>query len=130
MKPPKTIAVLNGSLEISKILEEFLREEGFNTVNGIITDFKTGKESFVSFMKTHQPDLILYDVPPPYDHNLTFLELLKATDLIKDECIIVTTTNKAALEKLAGKHQVLEILGKPYDLKIVVETINQKLKKC
>ena len=39
-----------------------------------------------------------------------------------------TTTNKPALDKLVGETEVIEIIGKPYDLQQVVEAVRSALR--
>ena len=127
---PPVIAVLNGTAEILETMEEYLRTEGFTTITAIVTEFKKGKEDFVQFIEDHNPTIILYDIPPPYDQNLTFLRLLTDTHSMDNRCLILTTTNKAQLEKITGEKAALEIVGKPYDMDILIKTIREKLKHC
>ena len=127
---PPVIAILNGTAEILETLEEYLRTEGFTTITAIVTEFKKGKEDFVQFIEDHNPTIILYDIPPPYDQNLTFLRLLTDTHSMDERCVIITTTNKVQLEKITGEKSALEIVGKPYDMDILIKTLREKLEHC
>jgi hypothetical protein len=40
-----------------------------------------------------------------------------------DAPFVLTTTNRAAVERLTGARGVIEILGKPYDLEHVAEAV-------
>jgi DNA-binding response OmpR family regulator len=124
------VAILNGTAEILETLEECLRSEGFTTVTAITTQFKKGKEDFLEFIKNHNPAVILYDVPPPYDENLTFLRLLKDTHSMDERCVILMTTNKVALKNVTGVTDAIEIIGKPFDLDILIKAVREKLKVC
>ncbi len=42
--------------------------------------------------------------------------------------VIVTTTNKAALERFVGPTDALEIFSKPYHVGILVDTLTRTLK--
>ena len=129
-RPAPLIAILNGTADILETLEECLRGEGYNTITAIVSEFKKGKEDFVEFMKRHNPALVIYDVPPPYDQNMTFLRLLLDTHAMDERCVLLTTTNKAQLERVTGEKAAIEIVGKPFDLNQLVEAIGAKLTDC
>jgi len=40
---------------------------------------------------------------------------------------VLTTTNKPALEQLVGDTEALEIIGKPYDLRRVIDAVRAAL---
>jgi DNA-binding response OmpR family regulator len=124
------VAILNGSSDILEALEEYLRGEGLITITAIVTEFKKGRADFIDFMQMHKPAVILYDVQPPYDENMTFLRLLMDTHSMEDQCVILTTTNKSALEKVTGEANSIEIIGKPFDLDLLIREIRAKLKSC
>jgi hypothetical protein len=45
------------------------------------------------------PVVILWDLAPPYDRNWAFLQLLRTT-VLKGRRLVLTTTNKAQVERL------------------------------
>ena len=68
------------------------------------------------FVRRHKPDVIVFDVSFPYDHNwLRYCEF-RQTDGVRDIPVVLTTTNIKALRDLVGATDALEIVGKPYDL--------------
>jgi len=82
------------------------------------------------FVRRHQPDVIVFDVSFPYDHNWTRYREFRQADGIGDIPIILTTTNAKALHDIVGETEALEIVGKPYDLDelaAIVEGVLSKL---
>jgi DNA-binding NtrC family response regulator len=115
-----TVAIFNSSDDTVSALRLAFEHHGYETVSGHIDEIKHGALDFVEFVKTHDPKAVVYDIAPPYDHNWTFLKLLRTTEVMRDRQVVVTTTHKANLERLVGPTEALEIIGKPYDLEQVV----------
>lgn len=126
----KIVAILNGSLEIAEALEESLQNEGFKTVSGLVSDINQGKEGLSNFVKEHNPAVVIYDVPPPYEYNIRKLNVVKVTSGLDDGCIIITSTNAKALKKVEGIDHTVEIIEKPYDLNLLIKMVQEKIKKC
>ena len=116
----KTVAILNTSEDTVEALRLMFEQHGFETVSTHIDQIKRGEIDFVDFVKAHDPHGFVYDVAPPYDHNWTFLKLLRDTAVMQGRPVVVTTTHKANLERLVGPTEAIEIIGKPYDLEQVV----------
>jgi CheY-like chemotaxis protein len=122
-----TIAVFNSSDDTVELLRTALEAEGFQTVAGHIPDVKKGDLDLIDFVNHHAPAVILYDISPPYDANWRFLRLVRSSESLKKHQFVLTTTNKPALEQLVGETEALEIIGKPYDLRQVVEAVRTAL---
>jgi CheY-like chemotaxis protein len=122
-----TIAVFNSSDDTVELLRTALEAEGFQTVAGHIPDVKKGDLDLIDFVNHHTPAVILYDISPPYDANWRFLRLVRSSESLKKHQFVLTTTNKPALEQLVGETEALEIIGKPYDLRQVVEAVRTAL---
>jgi len=121
------IAIFNGVADILAIVRDHLTGEGFNVVTGTISDFKKGAVDFVEFMEKHKPDVVVYDIPPPYDQNAKFLRLILDTHSMDKSHLIITTTNKSQLEQVTGEKDAIEIVGKPYDLELLTRSIREKI---
>ena len=124
-----TVAIFNTSADTVEALRVFLQQEGFETVTAHIDEIKRGLIDFVDFLERHDPRALVYDVAPPYDHNWTFLKLLRSSEAMRGRIVVITTTHKANLEKLVGPTEAIEIIGKPYDLRQVVATVKRALAK-
>ena len=73
------------------------------------------------------PAVIVYDISPPYDANWRFLRLVRSAEPLQRREFVLTTTNKPALEQLVGDTEALEIIGKPYDLRRVIDAVRAAL---
>ena len=122
-----TIAVFNSSTDTVDLLRTALEAEGFQTVVGHIPDVKKGELDLVDFINQHTPAVIVYDISPPYDANWRFLRLVRSSEALQRREFVLTTTNKPALDKLVGDTEALEIIGKPYDLRRVIEAVRSAL---
>jgi DNA-binding NarL/FixJ family response regulator len=129
-KYDEVIAVVNSSEDTVEMLRHCLTDFGFTSiVTGHIHDFKTGEENFPNFVRQHDPAVMIYDVSIPYDKNWTFLRLLLDSESMRGRKVVLTTTNKKALEELVGATDAFEIVGKPYDLEKIVEAVKVALGK-
>jgi CheY-like chemotaxis protein len=122
------VAVINSSADTVEMLRTLLEREGWETVEGHVDDIKRGRVDFLHYLETHDPGVIIYDVPPPYDHNWAFLRLLRTSRPMDGRVVIVTTTNKAALERFVGPTDALEIFTKPYDVDLLIDVLSRTLK--
>ena len=121
------IAVFNSSNDTVEMLRTVLEEQGFQTVVGHIPDLKKGELDLVAFIEHHAPSVIVYDISPPYEPNWTFLRLVRSSAAARNRHFVITTTNKPALDGLIGPNEALEIIGKPYDLNLVVAAVRAAL---
>jgi DNA-binding NtrC family response regulator len=121
------VAVINSNADTVEMLRVFLQQYGFECVTAHVDDIKRGALDFPRFLEEHAPRAIVYDVPPPYDQNWTFLNLLRRLDVMKDRVVVLTTTHKANLEKLVGPTEAIEIVGKPYDVQQVVDMVKRAI---
>ncbi len=76
---------------------------GFETVTAKLSEIQSGVLDLVAFVQEHQPAVIVYDIPRPYEANWNFLRLVRSTELLSKLGWVVTTTNKEALEAAVGQ---------------------------
>lgn len=121
------VAVINSNEDVVESIRLMLDDDGIRSVAGHVIDFKRGRQDFVAFLKEHDPRVIIYDIAPPYEENWRFLQLLKDSQEAQGRQFILTTTNKAVLERLVGQTDAIEIIGKPFDLDEIVTAAKEKL---
>jgi DNA-binding response OmpR family regulator len=128
VKHDETVAVINSSEDTVEMLRYALQHHGFTSiVTAHVTDIRSGKLDFVSFLSDHDPKALVYDISIPYDSNWTFLKLLLDSEHMRGRAVVVTTTNKRRLEELVGATDAIEIVGKPYDLNVIVAAVIKSL---
>lgn len=126
-KKKSVVAVINSTADIVDILELCLQDEGFNTTGGLIPEFKRGQRNMLTFMEEHNPDLIIWDIAPPYEQNVIFLEMIQNLKVMEGRKWVYTTTNISALRQFSEKFKALEIIGKPMDLQVIIEAVKKQL---
>ena len=125
-----SIAVFNSSADTLEVLKLALEEAGLAVVTGHVSDLKKGQVDLLDFVEDHKPDVIVYDVALPYEENWRFLRLLQSSEALKPVEWVITTTHQQRLQELVGEcGEVLEVVGKPYDLQRIVGAARQALER-
>jgi len=122
------IAIFNSRDEVIAGLRSALEAEGFVTVTAHLAEIQSGTLDLVAFAQVHDPDVIVYDLPRPYENHWNFLRLMKETNSLKSRAWVVTTTDKKALLAAVGAASVVEIIvGQPYGASDVVDAVHVAL---
>ena len=126
-KPP-VVAVLNSNDDTVEMLRMMLEFEGMLTVSAHVSDIRRGVFDFSGFLGEHDPKVILFDVPPPYDRSWLMLQHLRGTPVAAKRKWVITSTNPARLQEIANPEEpIYEIIGKPYDLKVIVDAVKKAM---
>jgi CheY-like chemotaxis protein len=122
------VAVLNSNDDVVELLRLMLEQAGLVVVSAHVDAVKRGDVSLVDFVNEHQPDVVIYDVVPPYDRSWRFLEHLRQTTLRHRRFVITSTNPKRAAELAGTSEDIYEIVGKPYDIDRIVEATRHAAK--
>jgi DNA-binding NtrC family response regulator len=121
-----TIAVINSNEDTTEMLRAALQAKGFSSVVIChITRIKRGESDFLQFLDAHNPRVFVWDIGIPYAENWGWTQMLMQLEQMKGRRVVLTTTNKRALESMVGQTEAIEIVGKPYDLDQIVTAVKK-----
>jgi hypothetical protein len=124
---PIVVAVFNTSPDTVEMLRIVLEQAGFVVVSVYTYELRDGKVDIENLVRQHRPTVAIYDIAPPYEKNWREFQHNRAMDAMKGMKFVITTTNARQVREIAGDVQpVLEFVGKPYDLGLIVNEV----KKC
>jgi DNA-binding NtrC family response regulator len=127
--PPPVVAVINSTTDIVDMLRLWIGQAGFVVVTALTTEIRDGVVDIEHFIRQHDPQVIVYDIAPPYDSNWQLFQHVAAMPAFQGRQFVVTTTNAPHLEKIATpQHHVYEIVGKPEDLGRIVGAVKEASK--
>lgn len=128
-RPSQTaVAIFNSHAEFLDSLRAALDREGFPTATALLAEIQDGTLDLVDFLEAHDPRVIVYDLPHPFERHWNFLRLLRQIDGLKKKTWILTTTDKKALDAAVGASGVVEIVfGEPYGVGEVVAAVHHAL---
>jgi DNA-binding NarL/FixJ family response regulator len=121
-EPPRVVAVLDSDPDTIEMLKTWLEFHGFVAAVGNLIEFRLGHDSLVAFLDRTSPDVIVYDLGLPYETNYHFLQTVSAEPAFRRAALVLTTTNASVVQSLLGV-QAIEIVGKPYDLGVLLDAI-------
>jgi hypothetical protein len=125
---PPVVAILNSNDDTVELLRTVLEMEGMVAVSAHVSDMRRGQFDFSGFLAEHDPQVVIYDLPPPYDRSWLFYEHLRSLPTMQNRKFVLTSTNPARLMQIAKADQpILEIIGKPYDLQIITAAVKKAL---
>jgi DNA-binding response OmpR family regulator len=90
-------------------------------------DLKKGVVDFKKYLLKHNPEVVIFDISPPYDENWQYFKTMRDSESMKGRGCVLTTTNKNRLDEVLGSDShALEVVGKPEDLKQIRAEIEKQ----
>jgi hypothetical protein len=125
---PPVVAVINTTPDTVDLLKDAFERAGLLVVSGYTHDIRDGRLDLESFLRTHQPGVIVYDLAPPYDRNWEFLQHLRAT-VMGGYRFVLTTANQARVEAIVGRDEkIYEVIGRADDLDAILRATREALR--
>jgi len=95
------------------------------------SDLKKGIVDFGKYMEKHNPEVVIFDLSPPYDENWHFFVTMRDANAMRGRVVDVTTTNKNRLDEVLGEDShALEVVGRPLDLQQIDAAIKAETRKA
>jgi DNA-binding NtrC family response regulator len=126
---PPVVAIFNTSPDTVELLRIVLENAGFVVISAYTHDLREAKVDIEGIVRQYAPQLIIYDIAPPYDKNWRQFLITAAMPALRNINFLITTTNARHVQAIAGADQTIyEIVGKPYDLDILVGAVKDVVK--
>jgi len=127
------VALFNASDDTVDMMQSLLTQSGRHQtlVSCHFADLKKGVVDAGTYLATHNPEVVIFDLSPPYDENWTYFMSIRRTPHMAGRGVVLTTTNKARLDECVGTDsQALEVVGKTEDLAAIDRAITLETQKA
>jgi DNA-binding response OmpR family regulator len=126
------VALFDASDDTVEMVQRMLDASGFNCLGGChFADLKKGTVDFDKYIAEHNPEVVIFDLSPPYTENWDFCKTLRDGKAMEGRGVVLTTTNKKRLDETVGEDSnAFEIVGKPYDLNQITVGIHAAWKRA
>jgi CheY-like chemotaxis protein len=120
---PPVVAVFNSSADTVELIRAWFERVGIVVVSAHLDEIKRGSFDLPSFVEQHSPAAVVFDIAPPYDRSWLFVRHLLHNSPLSGIPAIFTTTNERHVREAAGPADVIELVGKPYDLELLLARV-------
>lgn len=127
------VALFNASDDTVDMMQDLLTQSGSNQtlISCHFADLKKGVVDVGKYLSKHNPEVVIFDLSPPYDQNWTYFKSMRLTPQMVGRGVVLTTTNKARLDEIVGEDsQALEVVGKAADLAAIDDAIKTETSKA
>ena len=115
-----SILVIDDEADTRLLLRDFLTEQGF-----VVHSAREGQHALHMLARMDPPDVILLDYKMPVMDGKQFLSVLRTMPRFQGTPVVILS---AATREWSGAHlEVEELLSKPIDLELLLETVNRIL---
>ena len=127
------VALFNASDDTIDMIQRLLTNSGGDQtlIWCHFADLKKGIVNFGKYMDKHNPEVVIFDLSPPYDENWQFFKTMRDAETMQGRGIVLTTTNKNRLDEVLGEDsKALEVVGRPKDLHQIDAAIKAETRRA
>jgi CheY-like chemotaxis protein len=119
-------AIFNTSPDIVDLLRRALEPAGIVAVSVMTHQVREGSVDVNAFLRQHNPNVVIYDIAPPYDANWQLFQHISEMPVMQERKIVLTSPNARQVEQLVGRDErVYEVVGKPLDLDQIIQAVRE-----
>jgi DNA-binding response OmpR family regulator len=130
---PGIVALFNASDDTIDMVQDLLSAAGSDQtlIWCHFADLKKGVVDFGRYMDKHNPEVVVFDLSPPYDENWKFFKTMRDSKTMQGRGMVLTTTNKDRLDEVLGEDShALEVVGRTQDLELIDAAIKVETRKA
>jgi len=123
------VALFNASDDTIDMVQKLLTQSGGDQtlIWCHFADLRKGIVDFDRYMNKHNPEVVIFDLSPPYDENWRFFKTMRDAKTMEGRGVVLTTTNKNRLDEVLGEDShALEVVGRPRDLQQIAAAIKSE----
>jgi hypothetical protein len=127
------VALFNASDDTIDMVQKLLTDSGSDQtlIWCHFADLKKGIIDFGKYMTRHNPEVVIFDLSPPYDENWSYFKTMRDNKIMVGRGVVLTTTNKNRLDEVLGEDShALEVVGRSKDLKQIDAAIKSETRKA
>ena len=127
------VALFNASDDTIDMIQKLLTasDSGQTLIWCHFADLKKGIVNFDKYIAKHNPEIVIFDLSPPYDENWRYFKTMRDNKIMQRRGIVLTTTNKARLDEVLGEDShALEVVGRTKDLREIDAAIKAESNKA
>jgi hypothetical protein len=127
------VALFNASDDTVNMIQQLLTEANDDQclVGCHFFDLKKGHVNFETFLTEQNPEVVIFDISPPYVENWNFYTTMRDADVMRGRGSVLTTTNKNRLDEAVGTDSyALEVVGRSKDRQQIRAAIAWETRKA
>jgi DNA-binding response OmpR family regulator len=127
------VALFNASDDTIDMIQRLLTaaDSGQTLIWCHFADLKKGIVNFDKYIAKHNPEIVIFDLSPPYDENWQYFKTMRDAKAMQRRGVVLTTTNKARLDEVLGEDShALEVVGRTKDLREIGAAIKAETGKA
>ena len=129
MGGPPVVAIINTSDDLVELLKVNIEAAGLVVVTIHISEIRQATFDVETWLKVHDPRVVLYDVAPPYDKSWRFLDHLRSSPSFAGRRFVLTSPNVARVHEVVKTDEtVYEVAGQAEDLHQIVQAVREATK--
>lgn len=120
------VAIFNSSDDLIELLRIEFERHDFVVLSAHVAEVRRGTIDLKSMLDQHKPQVIVYDLIPPYDRQWQFLDHLRQTSPLNRIPFVITCSNAKAARELTGRNEaVCEVLGRPFEVAALIDAVRR-----
>lgn len=129
MAGPAVVAIVNTSDDLVELLKVNIEAAGLVVVTIHIAEIREASFDVETWLKVHDPKVVVYDVAPPFDRSWRFLDHLRASPAFEGRRFVLTSPNVARVHQVVKTDEtVYEVVGQAEDLHQIVQAVREATK--